>query len=326
MDRGAEFESGRAAEFADTPTNLGDPHVSLAAAQHGTTREGGSPVSHGCSWVGWLLETSTAKVGRRFAYVCLLALGLFVVPPAATATASPNVTLDASAAIEGPPYVLTPTPTGPKASLTWIPASPVVGEPVSLVSTSLGGSSAIVSYAWDPTGSGAFLAGGPVFATSFASPGPHAVRLLVTDASGLTAVAGATINVKPARAALMQPFPIVRIAGSVTPHGATIRLLSVLAPPGARVTVRCRGRHCAVRGQSRVVGLTAASEKTGMSLINLHAFERQMRAGTLLQIVVTRGSDIGKYTSFLIRAGHLPVRDDACVEPTSPRPMACPTS
>jgi hypothetical protein len=224
-------------------------------------------------------------------------------------------------------YVLAPGQVPPTASLTWIPASPDVGEPVSLVSTSLGGSSAIVSYSWDPAGGGPFIPGGPVFTTTFTTPGAHVVRLLVADAHGNTGLARTTIHVSAAHRRLMQPFPIVRIVGNVTSRGAKIKLLSVQAPPGARVTVRCRGRTCGAKKlATRPVAVTRASVKTGMSLLTFARFERRLQAGTVLQIVVTRGNEVGKYTSFLIRRGRLPVRNDACIEPSNPRPQPCPTS
>jgi len=219
-----------------------------------------------------------------------------------------------------------PASTPPAASLTWIPVHPLVGETVSLVSTSLGGSSPIVSYAWDPEGTGPFVGAGAVFTTKFARPGPHQVRLLVTDSSGASALAQATIAVGAQHGTLMQPFPIVRIAGAVTASGARLRLLSVQAPPGARVTIRCRGRHCATNAIVRVVRATATSARTGMSLVTFPRFEVSLRAGTVLQIVVTRGTDIGKYTSFAIRSGQLPVRNDACIDPSGKRPRPCPTS
>jgi hypothetical protein len=227
---------------------------------------------------------------------------------------------------ENDTFILAPVQTPPTASLTWVPANPVVGQPVTLVSTSLGGSSAIVSYAWDPTGSGPFIAGGSLFTTTFRSAGAHVVRLLVGDARGDTALARATIHVGTAHAAAMQPFPIVRIAGTVTGRGARIRLLSVQAPPGAVVTVRCHGRGCHAKSQSRVVGTTATSAKTGMSLLVFPRFESRFDGGVVLQIFVTRGSDLGKYTSFVIRTARLPVRNDSCLEPFRLRPVACPSS
>src|SRR5438132_8649212 len=115
-----------------------------------------------------------------------------------------------------------PTDVQPTASLTWIPASPVVGETVSLVSTSAGGSRAIVAFAWDPAGNGPFVSGGPVFTTKFTTAGAHLVRLLVTDADGNTVLARATISVGRARLKPLLPSPIVRIAG--TPYGRYVRI------------------------------------------------------------------------------------------------------
>jgi hypothetical protein len=223
--------------------------------------------------------------------------------------------------------IVAPVPLAPpSASFTWIPTNPVVGEPVALVSTALGGSSPIVSYQWDPSGTGAFVAGGTVFTTTFARAGPHTVHLLVTDRREITASAQATIMVAPAYRHEMQPFPVVRIAGSVTGRGVRVRLLSVHAPPGALVRVRCLGRHCGRKTLTHLVHASANSARTGMSPLTLAPFERTFAAGTVLQIFVTRGNDIGKYTSFVIRRGRLPLRNDACVQPPSMQPIACPSS
>jgi Bacterial Ig-like domain/PKD domain len=227
---------------------------------------------------------------------------------------------------ESDTFILASVQKPPTASFTWVPANPQVGQAVTLVSTSLGGSSAIVSYSWDPTGVGPFIAGGPVYTTTFKSAGAHLVRLLVGDARGNTALARATIHVGASHAATMQPFPIVRIAGTVTPRGARIGLLSVQAPPGALVTIRCRGRGCRVKSQSRVVRATATSARTGMSPLVFSRFERSLPGGTVLRIYVTRSGELGKYTSFLIRTARLPVRSDACVASSSSRPVACPSS
>lgn len=223
--------------------------------------------------------------------------------------------------------LVTPPPlTPPTASLTWVPATPVAGEPVALISTALGGSNPIVAYEWDPSGTGAFVAGGAVFTTTFANAGPHTVHLLVTDRRGMTASARATIIVAQARRHEIQPFPVVRIAGSITAGGVRVRLLSVQAPPGALVRVRCLGRHCGRKTLTRLVRASASSTRTGMSALTLAPFEHTLAAGTVLQVFVTRGSDIGKYTSFVIRRGRLPLRNDACLQPSSTHPIACPSS
>jgi hypothetical protein len=155
-------------------------------------------------------------------------------------------------------------------------------------------------------------------ATAYAAPGPSESATYVLTPT--------PVPPKTSQRSLMQPFPIVRIAGRVTVRGARIRLLSVQAPPGARIVIRCRGRHCRVKMVTRLVGVTAASVATGMSVLTFPSFERRFRGGTTLQIAVTRGDEIGKYTSFQIRAGRLPVRRDACVEPSNPQPIACPAS
>jgi hypothetical protein len=56
----------------------------------------------------------------------------------------------------------------------------------------------------------------------------------------------------------------------------------------------------------------------------LRALERFFRAGTVLQIRVTAGATIGKYTSFRIRAQHLPRRVDRCLMPGRWAPVRCP--
>ena len=74
------------------------------------------------------------------------------------------------------------------------------------------------------------------------------MRLLVTNADGLSSVATETIDVVGPTASLMQPFPVVRIAGTETVSGVKLRLLKVQqTPAGARITVRCKGRGCPIK-------------------------------------------------------------------------------
>ncbi len=112
------------------------------------------------------------------------------------------------------PVPSTVTPSAPSASFRWFPSTPHVGEPVSIVSTSSAGSSPLAAYAWSVDGGPVLTPGPAVLATSFSSPGAHLVRLQVTGSDGLSAVTGETITVTKAAAVLMQPFPVVRIAGS----------------------------------------------------------------------------------------------------------------
>ena len=158
--------------------------------------------------------------------------------------------------------------------------------------------------------------------TTFATPGKHTVQLRVTDANGLSSVAAEVIPVGAPALPLMQPFPIVRITATSLPSGIRLKLLSVRASAGALVAVKCTGHGCPKKPQSRVtvVGKAAAAP------ILFRHFERFLRAGTLLEVRVTKPGQIGKYTRFSIRRGKLPVRVDACLASTSATPIVCPTS
>jgi hypothetical protein len=220
----------------------------------------------------------------------------------------------------------TSAPPPPSASFSWFPAAPRVGEPVSLVSSSTDSFSPITGFAWSLAASGPFSAGKPLLTTSFATSGKHIVRLQVTDAEGRSSVATQTIPVSPRAGRLMQPFPIVRIAGSLISGGVRIRLLTVQAPPGAVVRVACVGRGCRTKPESRVAKASKSKQLSGAVMLVFSRFERSLRAGVTLQIRVTKGSQIGKYTSLTIRRGRLPVRRDACLAPQSSMPSRCPSS
>lgn len=114
---------------------------------------------------------------------------------------------------------------------------------------------------------------------------------------------------------VMKPFPVVRISGRLTGSGADVSRLSVRAPRGARVSVRCHGRSCPARHFAR-----AAQVK------RLSAFERHLRAGTKLDVVVRKTGRIGKWTTITIRRGAPPKRVDLCSYPGRGRPAACPTA
>jgi hypothetical protein len=116
----------------------------------------------------------------------------------------------------------------------------------------------------------------------------------------------------PARR-LMTPFPVVRVTGWLTARGAQIALLSVRAPRGSRIEVACRGAGCPVRKLAR----TAAVER-------LRRFERELRAGTRLEIAVTKPGAIGKWTVIVIRRGATPRRKDGCLDSDTRRHVQCP--
>ncbi len=211
----------------------------------------------------------------------------------------------------------------PVASFRWFPPVPQTGEPVSLLSSSTDPASAITAFAWAPIGGGPFHAGGAVFTTTFSTPGAHLVQLLVTNAYGLSSIASETIVVISPRTPLMQPFPVVRIAGTETVSGIKLRLLAVQqAPAGSRITVKCKGRGCPARSSSKV----AAAGRVGLAPVEFRRFERTLRPGVTLEVRVAKAGEIGKYTRLVVRRGKLPERLDTCLEPAGVQPMACPPS
>ena len=112
----------------------------------------------------------------------------------------------------------------------------------------------------------------------------------------------------------MAPFPVVRLRGWLTATGARVTLLSVRAPAGARVQVSCRGKSCPVRVLVRRV------RRRSVSFPRLHA---PLAAGTVLEIVVSRPGQIGKFTRFRIRRSAAPRRLDQCYMPGATRPSPC---
>ena len=217
-------------------------------------------------------------------------------------------------------------PTPPAASFKWFPSIPRVGEQVSLVSNSTDPFSPITAFAWALTSSGPFSAGKSSLTTSFATAGDHIVRLRVTAADGLSSTATQTIHVSRKPLTLMQPFPIVRIAGTVTSSGVNLSLLSAQAPVGARVKVTCRGRGCPAASESRVASSTSRKHKPTTVLIAFRRFQRSLRAGAVLEVRISKPGRIGKYTRFSIRRGKLPLRLDSCIGPAGIKPIACPSS
>jgi hypothetical protein len=220
-------------------------------------------------------------------------------------------------------FTVTPPPPPPVASFKWFPPVPQTGEPVSIVSSSSDATSPISGIAWALGDDSPFQPGSAVLYTSFPTPGPHVVRLLVTDGNGFSGMATETITVVSPRVLLMQPFPVVRIAGTETASGVRLRLLRVQqTPAGAKVTIRCRGRGCPVKSQRRF----AVANPRGVAPVDFRTFQRVLRAGVTLEILVSKPGSIGKYTRFTIRRHKLPIRVDTCLDPAGVNPVACPSS
>jgi hypothetical protein len=61
--------------------------------------------------------------------------------------------------------------------------------------------------------------------------------------------------------------------------------------------------------------------------VRIHRFRKALlRPGAMIEILVTKRGDVGKYTRFQIRDGRPPKRIDRCLRPGSKRPVRCPAS
>jgi PKD domain len=219
----------------------------------------------------------------------------------------------------------TPAPPPPTAAFTWFPEVPRAGETVTLVSSSTDLYSPITAFGWALTPTAAFAAGRSTTTATFTTPGAHVVRLQVADAAGRSATASKTILVRHQAITLMQPFPIVRIAGRETRNGVKLTLLTVAAPVSARITVRIQGKHVRTTSQSRVATVGNNGGSSGTSLVSFPRFARTLLTGTTLEIRVTKPGEIGKLTRFIPRRGRLPMRVDRCLN-ASEQPIPCPSS
>jgi hypothetical protein len=207
---------------------------------------------------------------------------------------------------------------GPSAAFSVFPPHPHTGEPVTLVSTSGDATSPITSYAWNVLGP-AFVAGGQSKTTTFTSPGSHLVQLRVTDGAGLSSVASQQI---PVSFPLMHPFPSVRIVTTRSGGRLHLKALTVEAPAGATVAVACKGKGCPVRSLSRLL-TRPKGKSSGLPTATFPRLQRALPAGIALEIRVTQPGRVGKFTRFTIRKGKLPLRADACVNGTEPKPVPC---
>jgi hypothetical protein len=228
----------------------------------------------------------------------------------------------------------------PVASFVHYPASPFAGEVVNFHSTSTDPDSPIDRQLWDLDGDGRFGdATGPAAAHAFTEPGTYTVSLQVVDTQGAASVATEQLAVDPAGSgrlqrlagsrglAMLSPFPVVRLSGVITARGIRIRRLTVTAPRGSLVTVRCHGRGCRFSRYARTARAGGAPEARIASVVRLRRLERRLlRAGARLRIFVTKGGAIGKYTRFRVRKARPPARRDLCLLPSKREPVRCPFS
>jgi hypothetical protein len=136
----------------------------------------------------------------------------------------------------GPPPPPPPNQ-GPKATFTWSPGSPGVGQSVTFTSTASDDDGIVMSQAWDLDNDGSFDEGADTTASrSFDSEGAKSVRLRVVDDDGAAAVGSATVQVSstpgpPGPPPARPPEPLGQGSGTPTPAG-DVSTPSLIAPEG----------------------------------------------------------------------------------------------
>jgi PKD repeat protein len=222
----------------------------------------------------------------------------------------------------------------PVASFVIFPAVPAAGATTTFVSTSTDPDGPIAAQAWDLDGDGSFDdANGSVATHVFLAGGRFSVSLRVTDPEGQSSVSSRTFTVGASGLIsqgggilrLLSPFPVVRITGTITRKGIRLRRLAVDTPRGSNVLVRCRGRGCPFRRQSRTAATGDEPLAFAARLIRIRRLERRLlRAGVVVRIFITKQGAIGKYTRFRVRKGRPPGRVDRCLVPGRSQPLRCP--
>jgi hypothetical protein len=268
----------------------------------------------------WIQSVSTsASQGSWSVTFAGLAAGVYTVR-ATQADDAGNVGTSAADVFS----LLSPAPVAgkPTASFTWYPATPHAGQAVTLASSSTDPTSPLTGFAWDLAGNGSFQPGLGVITTTFASAGSHTVRLRVADASGAANTVAESIPIAAPVVPVLRPFPLVRIVTTRSGSGLRLSVLSILASPGARVTITCKGHGCPLRKQSKV----AATGRVGLASVSFSRFQRTLPVGTVLQIRIFAPARIGKYTSLSVRHGGVLRRVDRCLAPNGVTPMTCPSA
>ena len=260
--------------------------------------------------------------------------------------------LGATAVVTGLVTVVADQP--PLASFTFSPTFPEAAAPVIFTSASSDPDGTLTALSWDLDGDGFFDdADGASAAWTYRINGSFMVALRVTDNRGASSIAFQTVVVRgtvslhkgetssPAGTSaagtnppgssprpgqqvaaatgrlMMSPFPIVRIRGQAIGARVRVDLVSVRAPRGAKVLVRCRGTSCP-RGRATARAVSAARP------VRVKVLEHRYAPGAVLEVYVTLRGRIGKYVRFTIRNGKAPSRRDGCLAPSGTRLIRCP--
>jgi hypothetical protein len=142
------------------------------------------------------------------------------------------------------------------------------------------------------------------------TPAPISTDLVPPDTTTPAAPTAGVLGQQALR--WLSPFPIVRIRGWLTPTGARVSMLTVRAPRGSRISVRCSGRSCPRKRFART-----------SAVVHVTPYERVLRGSMRLEISVTRAGFVGKRTVITLRRGKAPARRDLCLYPGVRKAKSC---
>jgi hypothetical protein len=216
----------------------------------------------------------------------------------------------------------------PNAFLALSPNPALTGQPVTFDgSASSDPDGTIVNYSWDLDGNGSFETDTgmrPSVSRSYARAGAVAVRLRVTDNDGNTnediegvgALGADSLGARRLTILSRHILAETTLTFLNTRSGIRVRSLVVRdVPRGAQVELRCRrGRHRACRPQ-----VQEARARAARTLGFPRFRQRRLRAGTVLEIRVTKPDHVGKYIRYTIRRGGFR-KAERCLEPGSQAP------
>ena len=205
----------------------------------------------------------------------------------------------------------------PSAALRVSSANPFVGEAVTISSTAVDPDGPITSHNWDLDGDGQFDdAAGAVVSKTYSTAGRRTVQLRVTDSKGAVATASGVVDVRTRPLTVLSGFTI-DIKGSLSGSFTRLKRLSVQAPAGAIVMVKCKGKDCPKAAKSAI-------KRSKGRAIRFKVLEKRLRAGTKVIVTATKTGFIGKQATFTMRSGKEPKRVNRCLLPGAKRATTCP--
>lgn len=310
----------------NTPTISGTLQVgkTLTATSGGATGPSGTETGYvwlrcddtsddRCSWLSasdksytlqpadlnrYMRVLSWAKRGHSYAYKLSNSTGKVLAAPTPTPTPTRTPTPTPT-----PVKTPTPTPTPVKTPVkTPTPTATPVKTPSAVATVTPGATVPPVST---PAPSPTFDLG--------AQPTPDVVPTAQPD-PGAAPAAGDVLGASDTKQAkMLKPYPVVRISGRLTTGGANIQLLSVKAPKGTKIAVKCSGKGCPRK-----------SVASATKVVRISAFQRVLPAGIKLRITISKPGYISKVTTISIRKGKAPLRSDECQMPGAKKLIRCP--